>query len=88
MHPEGKEGTHKDPGAEVWVYDVGTKSRVARIALRLPAITFTVTRGEEPYLVTTNIELALDVYNANSGQHQRTLAAYGEETPLALHPVY
>ena len=32
--------THKDPGTEVWVYDLGTRERVQRIVLTSPGVTF------------------------------------------------
>lgn len=31
MHPDGAEGTHKNPAAEIWVYDLESKKRVARV---------------------------------------------------------
>ena len=34
MHPNGAEGTHKTPAAEIWVYDLTTRKRVARIPAR------------------------------------------------------
>ncbi len=85
MHPGGAEGTHKDPGSEVWVFDPEARQLSARIALRLPAISIELTRGESPLLVATNINLNLDVYDAGSGNHLRTLADFGQETPLVLH---
>jgi methylamine dehydrogenase heavy chain len=30
MHPNGAEGSHKNPAAEIWAFDVATKARVAR----------------------------------------------------------
>lgn len=85
MHPAGAEGTHKDPGAEVWVFDPAQKTRLARIPMRLPAISIEVTRGEQPLLVASNINMNIDVYGADDGGFQRTLADFGQETPLALH---
>ena len=85
MHPEGAEGTHKDPGIEVWVFDTVTKRRTSRIALELPAISFALTRDEKPLLVATNINLEIDVYNAKDGTHLRTLGNFGQETPFLLH---
>ncbi len=35
----GGPDTHKDPGEEVWVYDLAGRQRVARIALRNPGLT-------------------------------------------------
>jgi methylamine dehydrogenase heavy chain len=84
MHPEGKEGSHKDPGVEVWVFDGEAETRVKRISLELPAISISVTRDEEPLLVATNVNMEIDVYDATSGEYLRTLGDFGQETPLIL----
>jgi methylamine dehydrogenase heavy chain len=84
MHPEGGDGTHKDPGVEVWVYDSETGRRVNRISLELPALSINVTRDNEPLLVATNVNMEIDVYAASSGEHLRTLGNFGQETPLTL----
>lgn len=86
MHPDGKEGTHKDGGSEVWVYDVAKQARVQRIALKTWGVSIEVTGGDEPLLVVTNAEMALDVYDARSGKYARTLAP-ALETPVLLHAV-
>ncbi|HTF33390.1 MAG TPA: amine dehydrogenase large subunit [Myxococcota bacterium] len=39
MHQGGKD-THKDPGTEVWVFDLATHERVQRIALKSPIAGF------------------------------------------------
>ena len=31
MHPEGAEGSHKNPAGEVWVFDLANKKRIARL---------------------------------------------------------
>ena len=31
MHPDGKEGSHKDPAAEIWSFDVRAKQRIERV---------------------------------------------------------
>ena len=49
MHVGG-EYTHKDPGTEVWVYDLAGKRRVQRIALKDPATSIAVTRDAKPLL--------------------------------------
>ncbi len=85
MHAEGTEGTHKDPGSEVWVFDPARKMLIARIALRLPAISIEVTRGDSPLLVATNVMMNVDVYDTGGGSHLRTLSDFGQETPLVLH---
>jgi methylamine dehydrogenase heavy chain len=39
MH-EGGEDTHKDPGSEVWVYDLSRRERLERIELETPGFTY------------------------------------------------
>ena len=51
MHPKGYEGSHKDPAKELWVYDLNTKKRVARIP-GLDALSMSVIEGPQPELVT------------------------------------
>ena len=83
MHPDGAEGSHKDPGVEVWVFDSKSGRRLNRIALELPALSINVTRDEK-LLVATNVNLEIDVYDLASGEHQRTIGNFGQETPLTL----
>ncbi|TFG95683.1 MAG: hypothetical protein E4H11_04605 [Myxococcales bacterium] len=37
---QGPPDTHKDPGSELWVYDLAQRRRVDRIALRSPGLTY------------------------------------------------
>jgi methylamine dehydrogenase heavy chain len=85
MHKDGYEGSHKDPGIEVWVYDTDARRRVNRIEMQLPVISIEVTRDDEPLLVATNINMEIDVYDAGDGEHLRTIGNFGQETPLLLH---
>jgi methylamine dehydrogenase heavy chain len=85
MHQNGGEGTHKNPGDEVWVFDTEKKQRIDRIALQLPALSIALTRDTSPLLVATNIEMAIDVYDVASGEHLRTIGDFGQETPFLLH---
>lgn len=85
MHPDGYEGSHKDPGVEVWVFDPETRERVNRMALQLPAISIGLTRDDDPLLLATNVNLEVDVYNVGSGEYLRTLSGIGAETPFLLH---
>jgi len=85
MHPDGKEGTHKDGGPEVWVFDVAKQTRLQRITLKTWGLSIEATGGPEPLLLVTNAEMNIDVYDARTGKHQRTLAHFGQETPLIMH---
>lgn len=85
MHPDGGEGTHKDPGLEVWVYDPVKQERLARLPLQMPGLSIAVTRdAEQPLLIVTTVEMKLDVYDAGTGELQRTLAGFGELTPIIV----
>ena len=85
MHADGEEGSHDYPGSEIWVFDTATKSRVQRIALTLPAIAFDITMGDAPKIVTTNIEMKLEVYDARSGEHLNTIADFYHNWPLLVY---
>jgi methylamine dehydrogenase heavy chain len=83
MH-QGGEGTHKDPGNEVWVFDTDQGKRVRTIALASPAGSIQVTEDVRPLLLTAFIASHnLDVYDALSGKHLRTVSDIGL-TPTTL----
>ncbi len=50
MHPEGQEGSHKNPAAEIWAFDLAAKKRVARIPGN-NAISLAAIQGGTPRLV-------------------------------------
>jgi methylamine dehydrogenase heavy chain len=77
MH-EGGEDTHKDPGTEVWVFDVDRRERVARIELTTPATSIEVTQDDAPLLYATNpVSGMVEVYSALDGRRQRTISETG-----------
>ena len=81
----GKEGTHTQGGSEVWVYDLNKKQRVRVIKTPGWAISIAVTRGENPLLVVTNGSLALDIFNAKTGELVQTVDDFGSTTPLMVN---
>ena len=85
MHENGEEGSHDYPGSEIWVFDIAGKTRVNRIPLTLPAIAFDITMGDAPKIVTTNIEMSLEVYDARSGEHVNTIADFYHNWPLLVY---
>lgn len=50
MHPEGEEGTHKYPAAEIWAFDLASRKRIARMPGE-NAIALTAIQGDKPRLV-------------------------------------
>lgn len=83
MHENGGEGTHKNGGNELWVYDVRKRERVAQFALKNHGVSVMATRGETPYVIVTNAQMQLDVYQNH--EYVRTLAPFGQETPFVVH---
>jgi methylamine dehydrogenase heavy chain len=83
MHVGGAD-THKDPGTEVWVYDVAGKKRAQRIVLQEMATSIAVTSDDKPLLFTIFIGAQkVDVYDAVSGKFLRSIGEIGF-TPTTL----
>lgn len=70
---QGPEHTHKEPGTELWIYDLGTRRRVERRALRHPGIAFlseTVEFGRDwPWPLNGLWDWMLDHVVPNPGIH-------------------
>lgn len=60
------------------------RKRVKKIPLQMPGLTLEVSKDKSPWLYVTNVEMNIDVYDALSGKHIRTLSSFGQETPLIL----
>jgi len=88
FQPDGREGTQTHGGTQIWVYDVDKKERVRVIEAPRWAISISVTRGDNPLLVVTNRDLALDVFNATDGSFIQTVSDFGNVTPLMVHKSY
>ena len=84
MHPDGADGTHKAGGAEVWVFNPARKQRLKRVALKHWGVSIEVTRGRDPYLVVTNADMQLDIYQADSGQWLKMIGG-AAAMPFNLH---
>jgi methylamine dehydrogenase heavy chain len=83
MH-QGPLETHKDPGREVWVYDLARKVRIQKIAMKNNSGSIQVTRDPHPLLFSIFIEsTVLDVYDATTGNLLRSVSDIGT-TPTVL----
>jgi methylamine dehydrogenase heavy chain len=85
MH-KGAVASRKDPGGEVWVFDAATHERVKRLKLAGPAVSIAVTPDADPLLLATSGEGRVEVYDAGSGRHLRTIEGVGQ-TPLLIQPL-
>lgn len=84
MSPNGREGSHKDGGTEVWVMDIAAKSRVARIALRGVATAISLTRETSPRLIIARGDGVVDVHDPVSGAFLRSLGTAGGANPILI----
>lgn len=84
MSPNGREGSHKDGGTEVWVADPATRARVARIPLRGLASAIGLTREARPQLVVARADGVIDVHDAASGAFVRSLGTAGGANPILI----
>ncbi|MCZ6656371.1 MAG: amine dehydrogenase large subunit [Gammaproteobacteria bacterium] len=84
MTPNGYDGSHKDPAAEVWLFDVDERQRLKRIPLQTLALSIDVTLEDDPRLLVVNAEGALDIYDAKTGEYQRSIYDLGA-SPYQVH---
>ncbi|WP_353230326.1 amine dehydrogenase large subunit [Novosphingobium sp.] len=87
MSPNGREGSHKDGGSEVWVFDPVKKARIARFALKATSTAIAVTREDHPHLVVARADGVVDIYDAVTGAFVRTLGATLAFSPIVITPV-
>ena len=83
MHQGGIE-THKDPGMQVWVYDLASHARIRRMMMKNAAGSIQVTHDDKPLLFSAFIgSTTLDVYDAATGAFLRSVQNVGT-TPTVL----
>ena len=86
MHRGGPE-THKDPGKEVWVYDLAKHQRIQRIMMKNDSGSIQVTHDAKPLLFSAFIgSTTLDVYDATSGQWLRSVEHVGTTPTILVTP--
>lgn len=79
MH-EGGEFTHKDPGTEIWVFDVAAQKRIARFPLEKPATSLAVSGDASPLLYAILFgEPELVVSDPDTGRKLRAVGELGHE---------
>ena len=83
VHQGGPE-THKDLGAEIWVFDLASHKRVQTIAMRNKVGSILVSPDVQPLLFACSLENnRLDIYDALSGKYLRSVEPLGL-TPTVL----
>jgi len=85
MQPDAREGSYKEPGSEVWVFDVATKTRTRRLRLVRPGSSIALTHSAQPLLLVQSGE-RLDVYDPATGSLVRSLNVTGFRTRMTIQP--
>jgi methylamine dehydrogenase heavy chain len=86
MH-QGDLFTHKDPGREVWVYDLNQRARVQKISMQHDSGSIQVSRDAHPLLFSIFIESnVLDIYDATSGKFLRSVTDIGTTPTVLVSP--
>ena len=91
MHQGGRD-THKDPGKNIWVYDLATHRRVQRIATRRISVSITLSTDDHPLLYSLSGDdemvkhAVLDVYEPGSGRLLRSIPDVGLTPTLLVTP--
>jgi len=86
MHRGGIE-THKDPGKDVWVFDLATRRRVQQFALKNLATSIQLSSDAQPLLYSIFIDATdLDVYDAANGKLLRSVAHVGTTPTIMVTP--
>jgi methylamine dehydrogenase heavy chain len=87
MQADAQEGTHKDPAAEVWVFNAATKTRVRRMRLVRPGSSVALTHGVDQ-LMLVQAGTRLDVYDPQGGALIRSLDLPGLHTRMQMEPAH
>jgi len=86
MH-KGGEGTHKDGGTEIWVYDLASHRRLARWPMKTHGLTrviaLQVSQDEAPLLFAATETAQLAVFDARSGELRHVEKSFGQ-TPWQI----
>ncbi|HVY81361.1 MAG TPA: amine dehydrogenase large subunit [Steroidobacteraceae bacterium] len=86
MH-QGPRETHKDPGKEVWVFDVKTHARVQRFSMKNEVSSIEVSQDDRPLLYGAFLgRSALDIYDAADGEYLRSVEDVGATPGLIVAP--
>jgi len=89
MH-KGGDGTHKDPGTQVWVYDLKTKQRVARWDLAQqkvdPLVSIQISEDDKPLFYGLTGTSDLVVMDARTGKRQHVEKQIGSTSTLLVNP--
>lgn len=75
---QGQKDSHKDPGQDVWVYDLKSGKQLQKIKLDNLSTSIQVSKDNEPLMFSIFIgNPQLDIYDARSGKFLRSVGELG-----------
>jgi len=75
---QGEHDTHKEPGQDVWVYDLAAQKQVRKIKLDKLSTSIQVSKDDAPLMFSIFIgNPVLDIYEASSGKLLRSVEEIG-----------
>jgi len=77
MHPQGAEGSHKNPAKEIWAYDIKTKKRIARMPGHAAIALTASADGKRVYAIDIE-KLSLVVMDIGAKPKVRNVTAVGD----------
>ena len=87
MH-QGNRDSYKDPGSEIWVYDLDTSKRIRKIRLKEPATAIQISQDDKPLLFAVfSAYPELLIYDALTGVFKRKVTQLGQTPTILLTPV-
>jgi methylamine dehydrogenase heavy chain len=86
MH-RGPLSTHKDPGKDVWVFDVASHARIQQFPLKNLSTAIQISSDDHPLLFSASIESSdLDIYDAANGRLLRSVDHIGTTPTVLITP--
>jgi methylamine dehydrogenase heavy chain len=83
----GALATHKDPGKDIWVYDLATGHRAGHIATKRPSSSIQVSQDAAPLLYSVFQDSnVFDVYDPGTGRLLRSVTEIGTSPTLLVTP--
>lgn len=87
MH-QGNMDSYKDPGSEIWIYDLTASKRIRKIRLEEPASAIQISQDDKPLLFTVFAAYPeLLIYDALTGMFKRKVTQLGQTPTILLTPV-
>ena len=87
MQANGHDGSHKEGGDQVWVFDTSTHAKVATIKLKNPTQAIALTGGAHPLLLGTTLASTMDTYDRSTGELVNSAPILSMGAPTFIYPV-